>query len=292
VGNNIIVPEFFKKREGNILNKLLKILKNKLMIFKNKKIKNLLAEETKHRMEGERLLMQRNKSSEMGNIMDAIIHQWKHPLSTLFFVAGIVKDDLEKDEFNREELLSNVTLMLEQIQFMTDTVNMFQNFFKNKQDIERFDVAAAINDVLSMFSCILKQNSIDARFETNLEKDDLIVTGNPNEIQQIALNLLMNSKDAILNRRKNLNNQILEGLVTIEIKKEERNLNIIFTDNGGGMPKNVISHIFDPYFTTKNIDGTGIGLYISKQIISKYKNGGMIARNTENGAQFVISIGL
>ncbi len=253
-------------------------------------MKTLVAEETERRVEGERLLVQKAKMAEIGEMMDAIVHQWKQPLSTLFITAEMMKDDVEEEELNREELEISVKQIIKQLSFMSVTMDTFRNFFKAKGGIEKFNVTSAIENVRLMMSGVFYHNRITVQIITDLKEEDLIITGNPNEMQQVALNLLLNAKDAILSRREKEDNQLLEGAVIIGITREGSRLTIIFTDNGGGVPPSMISRIFDAYVTTKGSDGTGIGLYMSRLIISKYKNGNMTVRNVENGAQFIISM--
>ena len=260
--------------------------------YKNllEQMKTLVAEETKRRLEGERLLEQKAKMAEIGEMIDAIIHQWKQPLSALFICAEMMKDDLEKETINRKDLEMNLEQITQQLTFMLVTIDTFRNFFKAKDSMETFSITAAIENVRLMLSGVFYHNNITVRLITDLNEEELIITGNMNEMQQVILNLLMNSKDAVTARREQENNPLLEGLVSIEITREERRQMMTFTDNGGGVPADMIDSVFEPYFTTKSAEGTGIGLHISKLIVSKYKNGNMAVRNVENGAQFVISM--
>ena len=95
--------------------------------------------------------------------------------------------------------------------------------------------------------------------------------------------LIPNSRDAFNE------NKTLDKNITVEIIKDNKFNKLIISDNGGGIPNEVIKHIFKPNFTTKSSDrGTGIGLYITKQIVEKI-NGVIEVNNIENGIQFTIS---
>ena len=107
------------------------------------------------------------------------------------------------------------------------------------------------------------------------------MTGFPNEYSQVLLNMISNSRDAIID------SGVGEGLITIRIYKRDRQGCVSVGDNGGGIPDDVIDKIFEPYFSTKEM-GTGIGLYMSKMIVERSMKGTIEARNMRGGAEFVV----
>ncbi len=113
--------------------------------------------------------------------------------------------------------------------------------------------------------------------------------GNKNLLSQVILNLLGNAKD-VLTAKDSENKSVL-----LSLKSNNTMLTISIKDNGGGISEDIINKIFDPYFTTKHqSQGTGLGLYMSKQIIQQYFNGTIEVSNSgvedDFGALFVISI--
>ena len=114
-------------------------------------------------------------------------------------------------------------------------------------------------------------------------KDDLKIFGFPNEYSQVLLNLISNSRDAILERR------IKNPVIRICLFKENNKSVLTVTDNAGGVNSEIIDKIFNPYFTSKK-SGTGIGLYMSKVIIEKNMGGTLTFKNVDNGAQFRIEV--
>jgi signal transduction histidine kinase len=128
----------------------------------------------------------------------------------------------------------------------------------------------------------LTKNGIDITLPQNI---NFLLKGNQNEFLQVLVNIIKNAQDAIL-----LNN-IKNGNITVSVHKEGGNIVISIVDNAGGIHDDHIDKIFDPYFTTKHkSQGTGIGLYMSKQIIEKYGNARIYASNTEEGANFTIEV--
>ncbi|MBF0472782.1 MAG: hypothetical protein HQK93_03490, partial [Nitrospirae bacterium] len=131
-------------------------------------------------------------------------------------------------------------------------------------------------------SILISLNGITAE---NIKADgivsDILVTGYPNEFKQVVLNILTNARDAIIERRnRGLIKDNEKGLIEIEILNNNDMTIIKFKDNGGGIPEELISRVFDQYFTSKK-DGTGIGLYMSKQIIEKNMEGRLSVENID-----------
>jgi signal transduction histidine kinase len=127
----------------------------------------------------------------------------------------------------------------------------------------------------------------------NIDDRALISHGMPSELAQAFLNILNNARDAIIEKKP-----AFRGICVYSQITENENV-LYFQDNAGGIPDNILEKIFDPYFTTKHqSQGTGIGLYMSKDIVEKNMNGSLSVKNltqeidgvTYNGACFRISI--
>ena len=115
--------------------------------------------------------------------------------------------------------------------------------------------------------------------------EDVSIDGYPNEYAQVILNILMNAKDALLERKAE------RPLIVLRLFSERGKAVLTVTDNAGGIPDAIIEKIFDPYFTTKGPDkGTGIGLFMSKTIVEKNIGGRLTARNIGGGAEFRVEV--
>ena len=111
-----------------------------------------------------------------------------------------------------------------------------------------------------------------------------MVYGYPSEFSQVIFNIISNAKDVLIQR------EIQEPEIIINIDQNEKHIYCEIMDNGGGIDEKYLDKIFEPYFTTKDVNGTGIGLYISKEIIHKHMKGTLHAENSVKGAKFTISI--
>jgi signal transduction histidine kinase len=143
-----------------------------------------------------------------------------------------------------------------------------------------FPIRKSIENVMNIIEQTLKNNNIELKLDID---EGARLKGYLNEYNQVILNLVSNAKDAILN--KNVKNPWIK----IRAFPEGGRIVLTVSDNAGGINDNIIDKIFDPYFTTK-IDGTGIGLYMSKIIIENNMGGELTAKNLGEGAEFRISV--
>jgi PAS domain S-box-containing protein len=241
------------------------------------KLQKLVEDKTDENMKQWEILQQQSKLAVMGEMMGAIAHQWRQPLNALSINIQELQDDFEEDLISEEFIEDFINKNQNIILFMSRTVEDFRNFFKVDKKRILFSVREAIENTIDIQIAQLRSHNIGIE----IKGDDFMVNGYRSEFQQVILNLIGNSKDAIFEQGKN------DG--KIEVILSERT--IIFRDNGGGIPKDVLQRIFEPYFTTKSEgQGTGIGLYMSKMIIEDNMEGFIKAQNTDIGAEFIIKI--
>ncbi|MBF0520197.1 MAG: PAS domain S-box protein [Nitrospirae bacterium] len=249
----------------------------------------MVEEEIEKRRTHEQMLIQQSKMAAMGEMIGLIAHQWKQPLNAVGLTIQDIRDTYEYDELNEQYLDKSVESMMAQLSFMSKTIDDFRNFFVPSKLKVRFNVKTAIEELLSMFANILIKNNIKVSVQT--DSDTLFSTfGYPNEFKQVVLSILNNSRDAIAAIKTN--GSEIKGCITINISNNEDKSRVIVLigDNGGGIADDIIGKIFEPYFSTKETDGSGIGLYMSKTIIETNMGGSLTVRNINGGAEFVISL--
>jgi len=238
-------------------------------------------EEIKKRKEQEKVLIQQSKLAAMGEMMDAVAHQWSQPLTLIGLRTNLLVPDYEHDEVDLEYLKDfekNISL---QIQHMVETLSEFRTFFRPNKETEEFDLKTMIEEALNLMKDELIKNMITVTIADN---DSFKVSGVKNEMKHLVLNLINNAKDAF-----NENN-IKDRNIKINIEKNEHSKRLEVIDNAGGIPENVMEDIFKANITTKEEGkGTGIGLYMSSQIAEKH-NGTLSVSNTDNGAKFVFEL--
>ena len=114
---------------------------------------------------------------------------------------------------------------------------------------------------------------------------DPLINGFPNEFGQVIFNLLMNAKCAFIERG------VSDAWITISSRVQDGRAVVTVTDNAGGIKEQILQKIFDAFFTTRELGkGSGVGLFIAKNIIEKQMGGRLSARNVDGGAEFRIEV--
>ncbi len=243
-----------------------------------KELDKRVKEEIEKRQEKEQLLIAQSKLASLGEMLGNIAHQWRHPLTRLSLLIQNFELAAEKNRLTPEFIEKFKTQANAQIQYMTQTIDDFTNFFKKDTKKVEFCPKEIIEEALKLIEGRLKQNRVDV--ELKFLKTEPVL-GYRSEFSQVILNIINNAID-VLKERDIKNRKIW---IRINGKKIE------IEDNAGGIPNEIKDKIFEPYFTTKfQSQGTGIGLYMSKVIINQHFNGELYAYNSKKGAVFIIDL--
>jgi signal transduction histidine kinase len=238
-------------------------------------------------------LRQAQKLAAMGEMLSAIAHQWRQPLNALSTYIASLRPAYYNDLISKEFIEKLVTESDSQIQFMSNTINDFREYFKPSKTKEVFSVDEAIGSAVKIIRPQLKKNAI--RFEINeLAKNGKFhVFGYKNELVHVLVNVISNAKDAINEKRARGEEKYKNHRIALSVHTTAETVEIKISDTGCGVPESLLPKIFTPYFTTKGTStGTGIGLYMAKQIVEKEMQGRITANNHAGGAQFIIELPL
>jgi len=256
--------------------------KQKEIEERNNNLEAEIAAQVEDNRSKDQMMYQQARLASMGEMIGNIAHQWRQPLNILalvmqdLYISGQLGNLTEEKLENEYEKANNV------LQYMSQTIDDFRNFFKHEGESINFSLNSTVESVYSLVSPNFKHNHVS--FHMDIE-EEIEVIGNKNEFIQVIINILNNAQDAITS------NNIKDGEVTVRITKNKKEAHIAISDNGGGMAAEILDKIFDPYFTTKHqTQGTGLGLYMSKQIIETSMTGRLMAKNIENGACFIIEL--
>ncbi len=249
---------------------------------KNRLLEELLIEEQKKNIEKDHLLSHKSRSASMGEMIENIAHQWRQPLNILALVIQDIYISGQLGTLDADKLEENYSKANNVLQYMSQTIDDFRNFLKESDEVEVFPLSNIFKSVENILVPSLKTNSISISFPN---ADNLYLEGNQNEFLQVVLNIIKNAQDAIIS------NNIKKGIIQITAQLVNKKIIISIQDNAGGIAQENIDKIFDPYFTTKHkSQGTGIGLYMSKQIIEKNKDSKLYVTNAKEGANFIIEV--
>ena len=232
-----------------------------------------LQEEAKKR---DILIMQQAKMAQMGEMVKMIAHQWRQPLNAISAASIKLMMQCEINELNKKNCLETQKFIHNRCQELSKIIDIFVKYTDSIKENEIFKVSDAIQKVLEIMKSEFEYKKIKIDININ---EDFVVKGNKNILEQILINLLLNSKDAFMKRNKINRN--------INIAIENSTIKII--DNAGGIRKKYRDKIFLPYFTTKLESGTGLGLYLSKKFMQEYFNGDIYYEPLENGSKFVLN---
>jgi len=232
------------------------------------------------KLEQQQFLSHQSKLASMGEMIGNIAHQWRQPLTHLSYImmnlkTAFLKEKLSEEYFNKKTKEANI-----QLEFMSDTIDDFREFFNVTKQKEEFSLNSSIDEVINLLSASFSAHNIKVEFS---EYKNINIKSLKGEFMHVLFNILNNAKDEFIS--KNIENP----KVKICIKEEKNHIKIDISDNAGGISTKVIDKIFEPYFTTKD-KGLGIGLYMSKMIMDKSLNGKLEVSNIENGAMFTIKV--
>ena len=238
----------------------------------NEELEIKVVEELNKNREKDKQLIQQSRSAAMGEMIGNIAHQWRQPLSAISSISSGTKLQIELELSSNQEIIKSYDDIMNHVSYLTQTIEDFRNFFKDDKEKVRFDIVNTIDNTLKLTSGVYANNNI--KVIENLELKEACSWGLPNELSQVLINVFNNAKDVFVEK------DMRDRYVKISLEEIGNDIQIKIQDNAGGIPDNVIEKIFDPYFTTKHqTQGTGIGLYMSKEIIQKSFNGTLEAQN-------------
>ena len=242
--------------------------------------KYLLGLKIKELKANEKILIAQSRSAAMGEMISMIAHQWKQPLSILSMIANNLKADVELGTLDAKMAQDYHQQLSTQIFYLSHTIDDFRNFFKpNKEKQLVPDLSQVVENALSIMGKSLENNHIRIIKEYDSIKNILIYS---NELVQALINLIKNAKEAFSDNSP-------KNYILIRIYRQKDNAFIEVEDNAGSIKAEILEKIFDPYFTTKEaLNGTGLGLYMSKTIIENHFGGTLSVTCKDKTSLFTI----
>lgn len=250
----------------------------------------IIKEQEKKLKTQEEILLQQSKMAAMGEMLENIAHQWRQPLSIITTSASGLKIQKEYNNLNDEMLYKSLDDIVEYAEHLSHTIDDFRDFFKKDKEKKVLKISSIIDKCLFLVSSKFKNR----RIEVIINVKDEEVYSIKNDLVQVMINILNNSRDELEKMGENI-----PRMIAIDVSSNAECVIIDITDNAGGILDENINKIFEQYYTTKeDSGGTGIGLYMSKNIIENHLNGNLTVKNTASsykeknyiGAKFTIAL--
>jgi signal transduction histidine kinase len=231
----------------------------------------------------DKMIEQQSKMAAMGEMIDSIAHQWKQPLGIIKMKIMMLELDIKDDNLNKNDTQNFVNSSMNQIEHLLNTMEEFRAFFRPNDELEDIQIQEIIDSSLMLMEDDLVKNNISTKIVGDTQASIFV---NPNEFKHVIINIVNNTKDAYIEKNIAIENRD----ITFGVLQHKNSVELLISDHAGGIKSDIIQNIFQANFTTKEDGkGTGIGLYMTKQIILKH-HGTIIAQNIDNGVVFKINI--
>ena len=265
-------------KELTVLNKNLELKSRELQEL-NASLEEKVAQKVAKITEQEKMMISQSRLAEMGEMMSMIAHQWRQPLATatLMIANEKIKSMITaKEPGESDKILDNIS---DTIIYLSNLINDFQTYFKPNKSTEIISISILIERMQQIIQTRLKFEKVQLHLE-KCNDDQIEVYAN--EVIQVLINIINNAIDVLVEKNKD------ERHIWLRVYNGDKDMTISIEDNGGGIADNIIENIFNPYFSTKSKNGTGLGLYMAKMIIEKHVGGRLSVSNTQQGARFSI----
>lgn len=231
--------------------------------------------------EQKEIIIMKNKKAQLGDMISAITHQWKQPLSRVTSITSLLEFKINKNkEIPKKELSEKISQINTNILFLSDTIDDFKDFFTPNVITKECDIALVVQRAISLSQDDTMTKEISIRTDFNFTKKINIYK---NELLHIILNIIQNSKEAFKNNDSDFKIIKIIGYV----QDDKTYIDII--DNAGGISEETLPFIFNEHYTTKEKkSGSGLGLYLSKVILEDHLKGSIEVKNIKDGAMFRI----
>ncbi len=233
--------------------------------------------------QNEEMMIAQSKQAAMGDMIAMIAHQWRQPLAIMGMeINNLIMSISFDDEITTDNLLKLSESLNKQLHQLSETIDNFRNFFMPSQSRVQITMEEVLENTLNIIGASCENNTIALTIQ-NTSKSSLFI--NKSSLIQVLLNILGNAKDMLLV------NEIKNAAITVTVSETDETISISVCDNAGGIPECIFDKIGQPYFTTKkDLNGTGLGVYISRIIIEKHLFGTFRWYNKDGGACFEVTL--
>jgi PAS domain S-box-containing protein len=226
----------------------------------------------------EQQVVQSERLAAMGAMIGGVAHELNNPLTSIMGVSELLQDT-ETNETSRKQL----AMLQQQARRAAEIVQNLTYFSRPPAPGKsRINLVEVVERTLNLHAYSLRKNNVTVDFLK--EAGVPYAMGDPHQLMQVFLNLILNAEHAIRDARD-------KGTLRIRLGKGDNSVWVSFHDDGPGIPKENLSSIFDPFYTTKRPGrGTGLGLSICKSVMKEHNGSIEAANSPEGGAVFTVTL--
>ena len=247
----------------------------------NESLEITVDEKIEELIQKDKILTVQSKQAVMGEMITMIAHQWRQPLSTITLqISNYQIQQLLYADGKKRAVDKTLEDISDTIMYLSETIDDFQTYFHPDKELNEIELHELLEKAINFTLPRLKESDVQIHLEKG---SDIFVKLYMNELIQVVLNLLNNAIDALQGVDRN------ELRIDIEVTDKNDFVIVDIIDNGAGMSDELITRVFEPYFSTKGKNGTGLGLYMSQMIIDKQFNGKLyVKQSSSDGTTFSI----
>ena len=282
VGVILLVMLYYQRKLRKFNRKLGSIVESKTKELRelNESLEVTVQEKIEELIKKDEILTEQSKQAVMGEMISMIAHQWRQPLNTITLqISNLQIQQMMNGKVDEESVTKTLNEVSDTILYLSETVDDFKTYFHPDKELTKIKLKDLLQKVVSFVSPRLKTNKVILE---RVDIPDIELNIFANELIQVLLNIINNAIDAyverdLASRKIELHVDILGEQILIYIK-----------DNAGGIEPKHIKRLFEPYFSTKGKNGTGLGLYMSQMIIQKQFDGELNVQSSNGSTTFII----
>lgn len=247
----------------------------------NAKLHEQVEDQVETLREKDRILLAQAKQAQMGEMLSMIAHQWRQPLASISLMGSNMQLDLAMGkEISKEQLAYQLQKFDKAVRHLSSTIDDFRNFYQNSHVSHEVEPIALVHEACDILATAIQNSGLKIEIENRVKRH---INTLDREVVQVIINIITNTIDAYApNSKKTL---------TILLDELDDTIQIVLSDQAGGIDEAIIDKVFDPYFSTKSQkNGAGLGLYMSALIINEHCQGALSAKNVQDGASFTIGL--
>ena len=229
------------------------------------------------------LLAIRSRQAQMGELLSMIAHQWRQPLTVVMSLIGNIQLKAQMGALDPKYLGGKLDRISQTVHFLSETIDSFRNFYAPAKYKSEEDLAFLTRRAYELLSPSLRKLGTEVQFQTpEMPVKVRVFAG---ELVQVALELITNARDALLSAGSDA------PFLRLVVLQEGNSAVLRVENNGAEIPPEILPHIYDPYYTTKEgTAGTGLGLYMAKLIVETHHNGTLTATSADGWTSFTCVI--